>query len=231
MRLRSANADANTKLKAQMEVKNQIIGNCTKKLSYINLGVVLVVVSILTATAEDYSFVLVLSVVALCSFTRGFEASVQAVLHASAFPRLWRLPSYSNRKVADAGARSLRMIYQSKLAPKHHFLQEKNMEFLLSLLNIENENVTRLGASIITHSYETSAYQNALCDAGVLKKLIGLLQGSLSQRDASLESIATVIKSSPEVVSKFVGPENGRECGGKRLFNLLESVNGHMKAK
>lgn len=113
-------------------------------------------------------------------------------------------------QVVDAGARSLRMIYQSKLAPKYDFLQEKNMEFLLSLLNSENENVTGLGASIITHSCETSAEQNALCDAGVLKKLIGLLQGSLSQRDASLESIATVIKSNPEVVSKFVGPENGR---------------------
>ena len=122
-------------------------------------------------------------------------------------------------QVVDAGARSLRMIYQSKLAPKYDFLQEKNMEFLLSLLNSENENVTGLGASIITHSCETSAEQNALCDAGVLKKLIGLLQGSLSQRDASLESIATVIKSNPEVVSKFVGPENGREWGGERLIS------------
>ena len=43
-----------------------------------------------------------------------------------------------------------------------------------------------------------------MCDVGVLKKLISLLQGFLSQRDASLESIATVIKSNPEVVSKFV---------------------------
>ena len=70
-----------------------------------------------------------------------------------------------------------------------------------------------------------------MCDVGVLKKLISLLQGFLSQRDASLESIATVIKSNPEVVSKFVEPKNGRECGGERLFNLLESVNGHVQAK
>ncbi|CBI16370.3 hypothetical protein VitviT2T_007897 [Vitis vinifera] len=209
-RLRSANADADAKLKALREVKNQIIGNRTKKLSYIKLGAVPAVVSVIAATADDCSSVLVQSAAAIGSFACGFEAGVQAVLRAGAFPHLLRLLSNSNGKVVDAGARSLRMIYQSKLAPKYDFLQEKNMEFLLSLLNSENENVTGLGASIITHSCETSAEQNALCDAGVLKKLIGLLQGSLSQRDASLESIATVIKSNPEVVSKFVGPENGR---------------------
>jgi hypothetical protein len=47
--------------------------------------------------------------------------------------------------------------------------KKKNMEFLISLLNSDNENVTGLGASIITHSFETSVEQRALCDAGVLK--------------------------------------------------------------
>lgn len=108
----------------------------------------------------------------------------------------------------DAGARSLRMIYQSKLAPKYDFLQENNMDFLLSLLNSANENVTGLGASIIIHSCETVAEQKALCHAGVLKKLITLLEGSLSQRDASLESLTTIIKNNVEAVSKFVGSES-----------------------
>lgn len=113
-------------------------------------------------------------------------------------------------QVVDAGARSLRMIYQSKLALKYDFLQQKNMEFLISLLNSENENVTGLGASIIMHSCETVAEQKALCQAGVLKKLISLLKVSLSQRDASLESLATIIKDNVEAVSEFVGSENGR---------------------
>ncbi|ONI13851.1 hypothetical protein PRUPE_4G249300 [Prunus persica] len=102
------------------------------------------------------------------------------------------------------------MIYQSKLAPKCDFLQEKNMEFLLSLLNSENENVTGLGASIIIHSCESTAEQKALCHAGVVKKLISLLKGSLSQRDNSLESLATVMKNNVEAVSEFVGSESGR---------------------
>lgn len=113
-------------------------------------------------------------------------------------------------QVVDAGARSLRMIYQSKLAPEYDFLQEKNMEFLLSLLNSDNENVSGLGASIITHSCGTSAEQNALYDAGVLKKLTGLLEGSLSQRDASLESLAAIFKNNSDVITRFMELNSGR---------------------
>lgn len=116
-------------------------------------------------------------------------------------------------QVVDAGARALKMIYQSKVAPNYNFFEEKNMEFLISLLDKNNENVTGLGASIITHSCETSDEQKILGDAGVIKKLIDLLGGTTSQRDASLESFATIIKGNPQVISKFVGPENGRTWG------------------
>lgn len=103
------------------------------------------------------------------------------------------------------------MIYQSEVAPDYDFLQEGNMEFLLSLLNSVNENVTGLGASIITHSCRTTVQQQVMSEAGVIKRLVGLLGGSLLQRDASLESLAAVVKDNPEVASRFIGPENGRE--------------------
>ncbi|KAB2606171.1 hypothetical protein D8674_005888 [Pyrus ussuriensis x Pyrus communis] len=153
---------------------------------------------------------LVQSAAAIGSFACGFDAGVLAILDAGVFPNLLLLLSHPDAKVVDAGARSLRMIYQSKLAPKCDFLQEKSMEFLLSLLHSENENVTGLGASIIIHSCENTAEQKALCHAGVVKKLISLLEGSLSQRDNSLESLATIIKDNVEAVLEFVGSENGR---------------------
>ncbi|KAI8573189.1 hypothetical protein RHMOL_Rhmol01G0259400 [Rhododendron molle] len=213
-RLSSAAAEDGGKLKALRELKNQIIGNRTKKLSYIKLGAVPSVVSILSsAAAEDdasSASLLVQSAAAVGSFACGLDAGVKAVLDAGAFPHLLSLISHPNNKVVDAGARSLKMIYQSKLAPKYDFLEEKNMEFLISLLNNENENVTGLGASIISHSCETNVEQKELSDAGVLKRLISLLGGSLCERDASLESLATVFKGNPEVVSMFLGPESGR---------------------
>ncbi|KAE8682947.1 F11M15.21 protein isoform 3 [Hibiscus syriacus] len=85
------------------------------------------------------------------------------------------------------------------------------MEFLITLLSSEKENVSGLGASIITRSCETNVEQKALFDAGILRKLNNLLEGgSLSQKDASLESLATIFRNNPEVISKFAGPEIGR---------------------
>ncbi|KAA3455354.1 armadillo repeat-containing protein 8 [Gossypium australe] len=233
---RLTSAEPEVKVRALREVKNQIIGNRTKKLSFLKLGAVSAVAGILADSIDDVTEnnncnntnnILVQSAAALGSFACGFDAGVQAVLDAGAFPNLLRLLANPNEKldyipneddcsvnpvkVVDAVARALRMIYQSKLAPKYDFLQQKNMEFLISLLNSEKENVSGLGASIITRSCETNLEQKALFDAGILRKLNSLLEGgSLSQRDASLESLATIFRNNPEVISKFAGPEIGR---------------------
>ncbi|KAM2057849.1 hypothetical protein ACFX16_030489 [Malus domestica] len=220
---RLTSPDSDVQLKALRELKNRIIGNRTKKLSFIKLGLVPPVAAILASRTQSQSQahrdnnLLVQSAAALGSFACGFDAGVQAVLDAGVFPNLLLLLSHPDAKVVDSGARSLRMIYQSKLAPKCDFIQEKNMEFLLSLLNSENENVTGLGTSIIIRSCETTVEQKALCHSGVVKKLISLLEGSLSQRDNSLESLATIMKNNVEAVSEFVGSENGRA-----LSSLIE---------
>lgn len=223
-RLNSAQVPYESKLKALRDLKNQIIGNRTKKLAFLKLGAVPSIVAILASSAaasgvggdgrEFHEAFLIQSAAAIGSFACGLEAGVKAVLDAGAFPILFSLISHPNEKVVDASARSLKMIYQSKVAPNYDFLQEKNMEFLLSLLNKENENVSGLGASIITHSCQTNVEQKVLSEAGVIKRLVGLLGGSLIQRDASLESLAAVIKDNPEVASRFIGPENGRELSG-----------------
>nr|XP_011459509.1 PREDICTED: armadillo repeat-containing protein 8 isoform X2 [Fragaria vesca subsp. vesca] len=213
---RLSSPDSQVQLKALRELKNRIIGNRTKKLAFVKLGLVPAVAAILASTAQAHtrpdhdSNLLVQSAAALGSFACGFDAGVRAVLDAGACPNLLLLLSHPDDKVVDAGARSLRMIYQSNLAPKCDFLQDKNMEFLLSLLNSENENVNGLGASIIIHSCETMAEKKALCQAGVLKKLVSLLEGSPSQRDNSLESLATIMKNNDEAVSEFADCESGR---------------------
>ncbi|KAI3937820.1 hypothetical protein MKW92_039097 [Papaver armeniacum] len=202
--------DEDTKLKALREVKNQIIGNKTKKLSYIKLGAVPTVVDILGTASDSDTCLLIQSAAVIGSFSCGVDVGVKAVLDSGAFPHLFRILSNSDDKVVDAAARSLRMIFQSKLAPKYYFLEEEKLEFLLSLLNSENENVTGLGASIISHSCETSAEQMVLSEAGVLERLITLLEGSLNLRDVSLESLAAIIKNSCEIISKFVNLDCGR---------------------
>ncbi|CAL0301725.1 unnamed protein product [Lupinus luteus] len=206
---RLTSSDSEIKLKAIREVKNQIIGNRTKKLSYINLGAV-PSVSAALSDSDSAPNLIVQAAAALGSFACGVDAGVSAVLDAGAFPHLIRLLSSSEEKVVDAASRSLRMIYQSKLAPKYDFFKHENMQFLVSLLDSENENLTVLGAGIVIHSCETGAEQSILCNAGALEKLTSLLDGSLSQRDASLGSLAAIVKNNPEAGSKFVDLDSGR---------------------
>ncbi|KAL2316603.1 hypothetical protein Fmac_030479 [Flemingia macrophylla] len=211
---RLASSDSEIKFKAIREVKNQIIGNRTRKLSYIKLGVVPALVTAL-AQPDATSALIVQSVVALGSFACGLDAGVRAVLDAGAYPHLIRLVSAADYKVVDAAARSLRMIYQSKLAPKYDF--EQDMQFLLSLLESRNENLTGLAASIVIHSCKIRDEQKVLCRTGALEKLIRLFDGSLSQRHSSLESLAAILKDNQEVVYEFVNIQNGRA-----LSSLIE---------
>ncbi|GKV22259.1 hypothetical protein SLEP1_g32141 [Rubroshorea leprosula] len=214
-----ASNDWEVKLGALRHMKNKIIGKKDKKLDFVELGAVAAVAKTLSDALNVNgegnpdnikNNIIIQSATVLGSFACGFDAGAQAVINAGAFFNLARLLSIQDAKVVDAGARSLRMVYQSKLAPKYNFLQDENMKRLISLLSNENENVSGLGASIITHSCKTTAEQVALCDAGILEKLTSLLEGSISQRDASLESLATILKNNTEVVLKFVENENGR---------------------
>ncbi|KAF3777158.1 Armadillo repeat-containing protein 8 [Nymphaea thermarum] len=216
---RLSSGDRNSRLKALRELKNQIIGNRTKKLSYIKLGAVPRVAEILASDSLDAPL-LVQSAATIGSFTCGVDSGVTAVLDSGAVPLLIRTLSNPDQKVfvsfslrrtvVDAAARSLRMIFQSNLAPKYDLFQDENMGFLLSLLNSENENVTELAGSIITRSCETSFEQQALCNAGVLQRIVSLLSGSTSQRDASLDSLAAIMKNNYETVSRFISLEDGR---------------------
>ncbi|KAF3666337.1 putative armadillo repeat-containing protein 8-like isoform X2 [Capsicum annuum] len=216
---RLSSSSTHAKLKALRDLKNQIIGNRTKKLCFLKLGAVPPITSILSSAAgggDDAELnvsLIIQSAAAIGSFACGFDDGVKAVLDAGVFNILLSLISYPNDKVVSAAARSLKFIYQSKLAPRYDFLQGNNMEFIQSLLNSENENVTGLGASIITHSCQTNMQQKALSDTGIIKKLICMLGGSVTQKEASLESLATILKGNPDVILKFMEPENGGALG------------------
>lgn len=107
---RLTSADRDVKLKALRELKNQIIGNRTKKLSFLKLGAIPTVASILSDAVSTDAVVdnnndninkniIVQSAAVLGSFACGFEAGVKAVLDAGAFPKLSRLLSYHDEKV------------------------------------------------------------------------------------------------------------------------------------
>ena len=110
-RLSSSMASYEIKLKALRDLKNQIIGNRTKKLAFLKLGAVPSVVSILSsATAaascrggydDNLDSIIIQSAAVIGSFACGFDAGVQAVLDAGALPILLSLISHQNEKVTS----------------------------------------------------------------------------------------------------------------------------------
>ncbi|KAJ1255584.1 hypothetical protein BS78_05G225100 [Paspalum vaginatum] len=197
------------RVRALREIKNQIIGNRTKKLLYLRLGAVPAVVAALASPVSSPA-ALVQAAAAAGSFACGVDDGARAVLDAGAVGHLTRLLAHPDEKVVDASARALRMIYQSRLAPKFDVNIGKNMDFVLSLLNSENENVTELAATIISHSCESSAEQLSLCSAGVPQKLISLFGGSMNLRDACLDSITAIIRNNRETASRFASMDHGK---------------------
>ncbi|VAH91478.1 unnamed protein product [Triticum turgidum subsp. durum] len=194
---------------ALREIKNQIIGNRTKKLLYLRLGAVPAVVAALAEPGASPA-ALVQAAAAAGSFACGVDDGARAVLAAGAVGHLTRLLAHPDVQVVDACARALRMIYQSKQAPTFDVNNEKNMDFLLSLLDSENENVTELAANIISYSCNSNTEQLALCGAGVPQKLVSLFGGSMNLRDACLESMTAIIRNNWEVASRFASMDHGK---------------------
>lgn len=98
--VRIGSADSEIKLRALRELKNQIIGNRTKKLFFLKLGAVPAVSCALAeAQAQAQADLLVQSAAALGSFACGFDAGVRAVLDSGAFSNLIALLSFPDDKV------------------------------------------------------------------------------------------------------------------------------------
>lgn len=111
---RLSSSDYEIKLKAIREVKNQIIGNRTKKISYIKLGAVPAVADALAQADADNdcgSNLIVQSAAVLGSFACGVDQGVRAVLDAGAFPYLIRLLSAADEKVNSINYRALYFIH------------------------------------------------------------------------------------------------------------------------
>lgn len=110
-------------LKAIREVKNQIIGNKTKKLSFVKLGVVPRVVELLaTEGGPDDAAIKVQSATAVGSFAYGVPDGLQAVVDSGGVASLLTALHSKEEKVVEASVRSLKMIFQvcwKKLTNRH----------------------------------------------------------------------------------------------------------------
>lgn len=85
-------------VRAIRDVKNQIIGNKTKKLLYLELGAVPKIAAALVSPAASAAL-LVQAAAAVGSFACGVEDGARAVVSAGVVPHLTRLLSHPEEKV------------------------------------------------------------------------------------------------------------------------------------
>lgn len=102
--------DPEKRLRAVKEVKNQIIGNRHKKLSYIKLGAVPQIVELLAADSEDR--LLVQCAACAGSFAYDLDDGVQALLDGGGLTQLRKMLRSPDPAVVKAGTRSLHTVYQ-----------------------------------------------------------------------------------------------------------------------
>ena len=115
-RLRSS--DRSTRLKAVREIKNQIIGNKNKKLSYVRLEAVPRVVELLQESADAH--LLVQSAATVGSFAYGLEDGFRAVVACGGVQHLLQAVSSQDDTVVEAALRALKLVWQARNVTSHN---------------------------------------------------------------------------------------------------------------
>ena len=107
-RLRSP--DRSARLKAVREIKNQIIGNKSKKLSYIKLDAVPAVIELLQENTD--ANLLIQSAATVGSFAYGLEDGVRAVVASGGVQQLLQAILSPDDAVVEAALRALKLVWQ-----------------------------------------------------------------------------------------------------------------------
>jgi len=130
-----ASKDSSTRLHSLRQVRNQVIGNKHKKHQYISLGAVRRVVEILGTSGADTD-ALVQSATTLGSFSYGVEAGARAVLDSNGVEHLLNTLRSSDAVVVEAGARSLKCVYQVRVRAGHGTMTQDTCLCGVNLLDV-----------------------------------------------------------------------------------------------
>ncbi|KAK9819822.1 hypothetical protein WJX72_002765 [[Myrmecia] bisecta] len=184
--------DSDTKLRAVRDIKNQVIGNKNKKLSFIKLGAVPQVMELLASETSE-SKLLVQCAATVGSFAYGLDDGVKAILDSGGVTPLLKTLSSNDESVVEAGVRSLKMIYQSPLAPKAMIFSLDALQRLVQLLSSENRGVAEVAARVLARCCESQEQQNAIACAGGLESLLGLLASiEQTRQEAAVDALAAL---------------------------------------
>ncbi|XP_044183819.1 armadillo repeat-containing protein 8-like isoform X2 [Acropora millepora] len=166
--------DQDDRLQAVTNIKNTVIGNKAKKLSFIRLNVIPRIIELLSQDDTSVDFV-VESIVLLGSLARGSTDSVQALLEARSLNVFLKGICHSDPRVVEASVRSLRTLNSSPLTPSAPIFDDSLIiPKLVELLSSSFSNA-ECAASVLSKCCQGPEHQALLCNMGAVNALMPLL--------------------------------------------------------
>lgn len=109
-------SDLSTRLKAVRSIRDQVIGNRSRKLAYLKLGAVERLIELLSDPDAD-SLIRINCAATVGSLAYGIDDGLRAVVASGGVPNLIRLLSSLDERVVEASVRALKMVVAHHVSP------------------------------------------------------------------------------------------------------------------
>ncbi|KAG9321926.1 hypothetical protein KVV02_004501 [Mortierella alpina] len=195
------------RIKSLRFIKNNIIGNKTKKDLYIQLGIVSRLQNIISARDDKDPQLKIQAVIVLGSFAFGNESNVLSLTNSGVVePLLHCLNPNGDPKLIEAAARTLNAIYVSPKVSRQQLFMNNHLHVLVQLLEAYSGSprqgqdavvvhTAELVASILARCCETPEHQMKIASSGAIPLLMRLLASGVSKsQEAALGALAALVK-------------------------------------
>ncbi|CAG8661632.1 5355_t:CDS:10, partial [Racocetra persica] len=236
--------DPAVRVKALRFIKNNIIGNKTKKDLYIGLNVIPKLVTFFTENEGVDPQVRIQAAIVLGSFAYGGEENVtEIVKHEAVKPLLECISSKNDPRLIEAAARALKAIYKCPTADKNDIFQGYHLQDLITLLDpdalgpktdrekIASVHTAELAATIIARCCDTNEQQIQIAQAGAFPKLVNLLTCGFSKaQEAALDALAYLCRENSDFGKEIVKTKSEtNESPVKIMLNLIRDKSPTMR--
>ncbi|CAB4378080.1 unnamed protein product [Rhizophagus irregularis] len=237
-------SDPAVRVKALRFIKNNIIGNKTKKDLYIQLNVIPKLVKFLKSKDTVDSQVQIQAAIVLGSFAYGGEENVTEIAkHDAIKPLLECISLQNDPRLIEAAARALKAIYKCPTADKNDIFADHHLRDLITLLNpdslhpktdrerIASVHTAELAATIIARCCDTNEQQIQIASAGAFPALVKLLTCGFSKaQEAALDALAYLCRENPEFGKAIVETKSETsDSPVKIMLNLIQDKSSTMR--
>ncbi|KAI9292550.1 ARM repeat-containing protein [Neoconidiobolus thromboides FSU 785] len=204
----------NNKMEALKTIKNEVIGNRTKKNLYVQIGLIPKIIQIIYTKEEESMSVIIQAVIVLGSLAYGSPEIVNELVQHKAIASLVGCIDLNKYplELIEAASRSLKALLQHSKVDSGLIYKDPNLKNIISLLEINDLDIdiekkqiptlhtAELAALILAKSCDTNDRQNQLKSRDVIPLLINLLQSnSTKAKEAALLALSALCKKNIDV--------------------------------